>query len=107
MTVKVLEEAKKKAEEGKYDEGRQLLQASKAKIAISATNEEVMVQGMMDDLDDMYDGMVDSAKWNSYGKNRAVNAVQAHCEQRSNFQSAPGKIMSYETKNKVAMKKKK
>ena len=107
LTMKALEDAKKKAEEGKYEEGRVLLQAQKQLVAHSATNEDVMVQGMMDDMDDMYDGMVDSAKWNSYGKSRAVNAVQAHCEQRSNFQAAPGKIMSYETKSKAAMKKKK
>ncbi|KAI6649334.1 hypothetical protein LOD99_11700 [Oopsacas minuta] len=107
LTMKALEDAKKKADEGKYEEGRELLMATKQQVAISATSDEIMVQGMMDDMDDMWDGMVDSAKYNSYGKSRAVNAVQAHCEQRSNFQAAPGKIMSYETKSKVAMKKKK
>ena len=107
MTMKALEEAKKKADEGKYEEGRQLLLQQKEIVANSATSEEVMVQGMMDDMDDMYDGMVDEGRYKSYGQSRGVNALQAHCEQRSNFQAAPGKVMSYETKSKVAMKKKK
>ena len=107
LTMKALEEAKKKADEGKYEEGRQLLMAQKQIIAVSDTNEEMMVQGMMDDMDDMYDGMVDEGRYKSYGQSRGVNALQAHCEQRSNFQAAPGKVMSYETKSKVAMKKKK
>ena len=60
----------------------------------------------MDDIDDMYDGMETEGKYKSYGESRGINAVQAHCEHRSNFQAAPSKIMSYETRSKVAMKKK-
>ena len=37
MTVKVLQDAKKKANEGKYEEGRQLLLEQKQTVALSAT----------------------------------------------------------------------
>ena len=57
MTIKALEEAKKKADKGKDEEGRQLLMAQKQIVQNSATSEEIMVQGMMDDMDDMYDRM--------------------------------------------------
>ena len=106
LTMKAIEDAKMKADEGKYAEARQLLLDSKQKISNSITSKELMVQGMMDDMDDMYDGMVNAAKYKSYGKSRAINALQAHREQRSNFQAAPGKITSYETKSKACMKKK-
>ena len=106
LTMRVLEEAQNKADEGKYEEGRQLLKETKSQLQNSATNSEVMVQGMVDDLDDLFDGMVDSVKYQGYGKKRAVNALQAHVEQRSNF-SAPGKVMSYETNCKKKMKGKK
>ena len=107
LTMKALEEAKKKADEGKYEEGRQLLMECKNVISNSITRDELMVKGMLDDLDDMYDGMVDAVKYKKYGKSRAINALQAHTQQRSNFQAAPGKVMSYETKCKAHMKGKK
>ena len=47
----------------------------------SATSEEIMVQGMMDDMDDMYDRMQVESNYTSYGKNRAVNCEQAHSSQ--------------------------
>ena len=106
LTMKAIEEAKQKSDEGKYEEARQLLLDSKQKISNSITSKELMVQGMMDDIDDMYDGMINAAKYNSYGKSRAINALQAHREQRSNFQAATGKITSYETKSKAYMKMK-
>ena len=106
LTMKAMEEAKQKADAGKYDEGRDLLMATKSKVQASATSDEVMVKGMMDDLDDLWGGMEDDRQYNSYGKSRTVNAMQAHCEQRSNF-SAPNQVMAYETKSKAKMKMKK
>ena len=55
MTMKALEEAKKKADKGKDEEGRQLLMAQEQIMQNSATSEEIMVQGMLDEMDDMYD----------------------------------------------------
>ena len=107
MTMKALEDAKKKADEGKYEEGRKLLLECKHVISNSITRDEMMVKGMLDDLDDMCDGMVDAIEYKRYGKSRAINALQAHTQQRSNFQAAPGKVMSYETGCKFSMKGKK
>ena len=56
LTLKTLEEAKKKADEGKYEEGRQLLMAQKDLVAHSATSDEVIIQDM---IDVVYDGMVE------------------------------------------------
>ena len=85
MTMKALEEAKKKADEGKYEEGRQLLMAQKELVAHSATSDENMVQCMTDDMEDVHDGMIDESRYRQYGRSRAVNCEQAHSSQVSSY----------------------
>ena len=71
----------------------------------SPTSKEIMVQGKMDDMDDMYDGMETESRYTRYGKSRAVNCVQAHSSQRSNYVLAhSSQRSSYQTQARSNLK---
>ena len=58
----------------------------------SATSEEMM----MDDKDDIYDGMKTESRYTRYGKSRAVNCEQVHSSQMPSY--------GYQTQAKINFK---
>ena len=88
IIIKALEKAKKKADEGKYEEGRQLLlEQQQQMIACSSTCDHLMVKY----INDVIHG--------SYGEHRCISASQSQTEQRLNFPSAPTPTTNYNLNN--------
>ena len=84
MTMKALEEAKRKADEGKYEEARQLLSKQQQLVAFPATRDEFMVQGMIEDLGVVIVGMTED-RYSTYGEHECISASRSQLEQRPNI----------------------
>lgn len=108
QTTAAIKEARQKASEGKYEEGRKILTACQEKVKASATAEDELSKGMLIDIADCLRGMESEESFQGYGVQRMANISQNYQNQRANF--VPDVQMQqqvmYQTKAKSAMMKK-
>ena len=106
--TKAIKEARQKANEGKYKEGRDILSACEEKVKASVTAEDPLCKAMLIDLADCMRGMEDEQSYAGYGGQRMANISQNYKNQRANFVPDPAMCQNvmYQTTAQSAMMKK-
>ena len=106
--TKAIKEARQKASDGKFKEGRDILIACEQKVKASVTAEDPLCKAMLIDLADCLRGMQDEQSYAGYGGKRMANISQNYKNQRANFvpDAAMCQNVMYQTTAKSAMMKK-
>ena len=82
-SAEIMMEARKFAEDYKYDEGRKILQNFKEELSKSAVKDEPMVVGLLEDIETTIIEMQPQV-YEAVGKHRLVQQMASHMEEKSN-----------------------
>ena len=82
-SAEIMMEARKFAEDYKYDEGRKILQNFKEELSKSAVKDEPMVVGLLEDIETTIKEMQPQV-YEAVGKHRLVQQMASHMEEKSN-----------------------
>ena len=82
-SAETMMEARKFAEDYKYDEGRKILQNFKEELSKSAVKDEPMVVGLLEDIETTIKEMQPQV-YEAVGKHRLVQQMASHMEEKSN-----------------------
>ncbi len=82
-----MQEAAAKAEEGKYDEAKQILKDYKESVENSSVKDDELIKNMMKDMEKSME-YVSEDVYGSYGRQNLIGNTRAHMRQQANMDSS-------------------